>query len=158
MHLHVVVEIVVRDMNYFEIFDLPVVYNIDADLLTKNYFSLQRDSGNRFNASLINEAYNILKNDIKRAEHFLSLKNISTEKMSSELAIQMFEMRENYESLKNNEEKISFQKQIKKKIRILISSLEECEDNLERFSKIFSELKFLNSFLEKERSDVYSRN
>ena len=78
--------------------------------------------------------------------------------MSSKLAVQMFEMRENYDSLKNKEEEIEFQKQIKKKIKALISSLKECEDNLEKFSEIFSELKFLNSFLEKERSDVYSRN
>ncbi len=145
-------------MNYFEIFDLPIEYDTDIDLLTKNYFSLQRNSDKQINPSLLNKAYNILKSDIKRAEYFLSLKNISAEKMSSKLAVQMFEMRENYDSLKNKEEEIEFQKQIKKKIKALISSLKECEDNLEKFSEIFSELKFLNSFLEKERSDVYSRN
>lgn len=145
-------------MNYFEIFDLPIEYDADIDLLTENYFSLQRNSDKQINPSLLNKAYNILKSDIKRAEYFLSLKNISAEKMSSKLAVQMFEMRENYDSLKNKEEEIEFQKQIKKKIKALISSLKECEDNLEKFSEIFSELKFLNSFLEKERSDVYSRN
>lgn len=145
-------------MNYFEIFDLPIEYDADIDLLTENYFSLQRNSDKQINPSLLNKAYNILKSDIKRAEYFLSLKNISAEKMSSKLAVQMFEMREDYDSLKNKEEEIEFQKQIKKKIKALISSLKECEDNLEKFSEIFSELKFLNSFLEKERSDVYSRN
>ena len=145
-------------MNYFEIFDLPIEYDANIDLLTENYFSLQRNSDKQINPSLLNKAYNILKSDIKRAEYFLSLKNISAEKMSSKLAVQMFEMRENYDSLKNKEEEIEFQKQIKKKIKALISSLKECEDNLEKFSEIFSELKFLNSFLEKERSDVYSRN
>ena len=151
-------EAVVRDMNYFEIFDLPIEYDANIDLLTENYFSLQRNSDKQINPSLLNKAYDILKSDIKRAEYFLSLKNISAEKMSSKLAVQMFEMRENYDSLKNKEEEIEFQKQIKKKIKALISSLKECEDNLEKFSEIFSELKFLNSFLEKERSDVYSRN
>ncbi len=145
-------------MNYFEIFNLPIAYNMGTDLLTKNYFSLQRDSGNRLDPSLLNEAYNVLKNDIKRAEYFLNLKNVSTEKMSSKLAVQMFNMRERYESFESSEEKIEFQKKIKKKIKVLILSLKECEDNLEEFSEIFSELKFLNSFLEKERSDVYSRD
>ena len=145
-------------MNYFEILRLPITYNIDVDLMTRNYFSLQRDSDRQIDSSLLNKAYGILKNDIKRAEYFLSLKNISTEKMSSELAIQMFEMREKYDSLKNKEKEIEFQKNIKEKIKVLISSLKECEDNLEKFSEIFSELKFLNSFLEKERSDVYSRD
>lgn len=144
-------------MNYFEILRLPITYNIDVDLMTRNYFSIRR-GGNLIALDLINEAYYILKNDIRRAEYFLSLKNISAEKMSSELAIQMFEMRENYDSLKNKEEKIEFQKDIKKKIKVLISSLKECEDNLEKFSENFNELKFLNSFLEKEKSDVYSRD
>lgn len=144
-------------MNYFEILRLPITYNIDVDLMTRNYFATRR-GGNLVAVDLINEAYYVLKNDIRRAEYFLNLKNISTEKMSSELAIQMFEMRENYDSLKNKEEKIKFQKDVKEKIRVLISSLKKCEDNLEKFSEIFSELKFLNSFLEKERSDVYSRD
>lgn len=144
-------------MNYFEILRLPITYNIDVDLMTRNYFATRR-GGNLIAVDLINEAYYVLKNDIRRAEYFLNLKNISTEKMSSELAIQMFEMRENYNSLKNKEEKIKFQKDVKEKIRVLISSLKKCEDNLEKFSEIFSELKFLNSFLEKERSDVYSRD
>ncbi len=145
-------------MNYFEIFNFPIEYNIDVDLLTSNYFLLQKDCGNRFDPSLLNESYNILKSDIKRAEYFLSLKNISTEKMSSELAVQMFELRENYESLKNKDEKIEFQKQIKKKIKDLISELKKLENDLKKFTEIFSKLKFLNSFLEKERSDVYIRD
>lgn len=151
-------EVVARDMNYFEIFDLPVMYNTDIDLLTKNYFSLQRLSDCRVDVSLLNEAYSVLKNYIKRAEYFLNLKNISTEKMSPELATQMFEMHEKYASFSCEKEKFEFQNQIKKKIKDLILLLKSNERDLKEFSKIFSELKFLNSFLKKERSDVYSRN
>lgn len=145
-------------MNYFEILKLPIAYNIDVDLLTRNYFSLQRDSENSVDSGLLNEAYNVLKNDIRRAEYFLNLKNISTEVMSAKLAVKMFEMREKYASLENDEDKIAFQNQIKKKKKELISSLKKSENDLEKFSEIFSELKFLNSFLEKERADVYGRN
>jgi len=152
------VEVVVRDMNYFEIFDLPIAYNVDINLLTKNYFSLQRGSNNQIDSSLLNEAYNILKSDIKRAEYFLNLKNVSTEKMSEEQAVKMFEIREKYSSLKNDEDKIAFQNQIKKRKKELILVLKKSESDLGNFSEVFSELKFLNSFLEKERSDVYSRN
>ncbi len=145
-------------MNYFEILRLPIKYDMDVDLLTKNYFSSLRSSESSVDSGLLNEAYSVLKNDLKRAEYFLNLKNVSTEKMSSELAIQMFEMREKYESFANWEEKIEFQKKIKRKIKELISYLKENEGDLKKFSEIFSELKFLNSFLEKERSDVYSRD
>ncbi len=145
-------------MNYFEVFNLSITYNVDIDLLTKNYFSLQRNLDSRIDSGSLNKAYNVLKNDIKRAEYFLNLQNVSTERMSSQLAVQMFEMREKYESLRTKEEKVEFQKQMKKKTKVLVSLLKECENDLEKFSKIFSELKFLNSFLEKERSDVYSRN
>jgi len=145
-------------MNYFEILKLPIAYNSDTDLLTRNYFSLQRDSETQIDSSLLNEAYNVLKNDIKRAEYFLNLKNISTEKMSSELAVEMFEIREKYSLLENDEDKIAFQNQIKKEKKELISLLKKSENNLGKFSEIFSKLKFLNSFLEKERADVYSRN
>lgn len=145
-------------MNYFEILRLPIAYNIDVDLMTRNYFSLQRSSENSVDSGVLNEAYNVLKNDIRRAEYFLSLKNVSTETMSAELSVKMFEMREKYAALENDEDKIAFQNQIKKKIKEQVSMLKENEDDLEKFSEIFSELKFLNSFLEKERADVYGRN
>ena len=68
-------------MNYFEILKLPIAYDIDTDLMTRNYFSLQRNSENSVDSGVLNEAYNVLKNDIRRAEYFLNLKNISTETM-----------------------------------------------------------------------------
>ena len=145
-------------MSYFEILKHPIAYNIDTDLLTRNYFSLQRSSENSVDSGVLNEAYNVLNNDIRRAEYFLSLKNVSTETMSAELSVKMFEMREKYAALENDEDKIAFQNQIKKKIKEQVSMLKENEDDLEKFSEIFSELKFLNSFLEKERADVYGRN
>ena len=70
----------------------------------------------------------------------------------------MFEIREKYASLENDEDKVAFQNEIKKKKNELISLLKKNENDMEKFSEIFSELKFLNSFLEKERSDVYSRD
>lgn len=145
-------------MNYFEILKLPIAYNIGVDLMTRNYFSLQRSSENSVDSGLLNEAYNVLKNDVRRAEYFLNLKNISTEKMSAELSVKMFEMREKYASLRNDEDKIAFQNQIKKKKKELASLLKKSENDFAKFSEIFSELKFLNSFLEKERADVYGRN
>ena len=145
-------------MNYFEILKLPIEYNIDVDLMTRNYFSLLRNSENSIDSGLLNEAYDVLKNDIRRAEYFLNLKNISTEKMSAEMAVKMFEMREKYAALENDEDKIAFQNQIKKKKKEMALCLKKSENDLAKFSEIFSELKFLNSFLEKERADVYSRN
>lgn len=144
------------NMNHYEILKIPVAYDIDKGLLTENYFSLQRDLG-QVNLEILNEAYNVLKSDIKRGEYFLSLKNVSVERISTDLAVKMFEMRETYESLEEDE-KVKFLKQTKKKTKDLASELKENEGDLDKFVEIFSELKFLSSFLEKERSDVYSRN
>ncbi len=158
IHLHAAAEIVARKMNYFKILKIPIAYNIDVDLMTRNYFSLQQNSENSVGFGVLNEAYNVLKNNVRRAEYFLNLKNISTETMPAGLSVKMFEMREKYASLENDEDKIVFQNQIKNKIKEQVSMLKENEDDLEKFSEIFSELKFLNSFLEKERADVYGRN
>ena len=52
--------VVAHNMNYFEILKVPVAYNIDIDLLTKNYFSLQQ-SVDQVDPAILNEAYNTLK-------------------------------------------------------------------------------------------------
>jgi len=75
-------------MNYFEIFDLPVVYEIDKQVLTDKFILLQkRYHPDHFSVAseaqklassqkteCINAAYHTLKDPILRAEYFLQLK------------------------------------------------------------------------------------
>ncbi len=76
--------------NYFELFGLPVSYVIDADQLAERYLELQRvmhpdryakESEQARRLSMqgsirINEAYETLKDPIRRARYLLSLKGI----------------------------------------------------------------------------------
>ena len=70
-------------MNYFQIFSLPVSFTVDAAALQKQYFALQRDyhpdkiglEGAQKSMEL-NQAYDVLKAPLKRAQYFLSLHGI----------------------------------------------------------------------------------
>lgn len=158
--VRVVVENVVLNMNYFEIFGLPVNFNIDEQVLMKIYLQKQREAAmeDSHNAALINNAYNTLKNPLKRGEYFLSLHNLEDRELSSEFTMKMFDLRENYSNLKEEDAKINFQNQLKEKIKSKISKLSLCSGDINRFQEEFLELKFLNSFWEKIKIDVYSRN
>ncbi len=69
-------------MNHFFNLNLEVKYDLDFDLLEKNYLELQQQyhpdkSLSDLEKSIaINESYKILNNPILRAEHLLELQNI----------------------------------------------------------------------------------
>ena len=82
--------------NYFEIFDLPVSFDIDLKQLEKNYFQLQqkfhpdKNSNNYDNIAsksldsiqhsiLVNQGYKILIDDLQRAIHLLQIAGINIE-------------------------------------------------------------------------------
>jgi len=74
--------------NYFDLFQLPTQYGIDKQQLSERYRALQRvahpdrhahasaQQGRlaQQKATLINDAYHVLKNDLRRAQHLLQLK------------------------------------------------------------------------------------
>ena len=76
--------------NYFEIFGLPVSYQIDLGLLANRYHDMQREfHPDRYAgkpaqeqrlavqyAAVINQAYSDLKSPLCRAQYLLSLKNL----------------------------------------------------------------------------------
>lgn len=77
--------------NYFDLFGLPIHFELDRNVLVKRFRELQAqyhpdkfaakpDAERRWSmqaASLINEAYQTLGNDLRRAVYLLSLHNIS---------------------------------------------------------------------------------
>lgn len=77
-------------MNYFELLNLPVAFNLDLKALEVAYFKAQREHHpDRFagkpaadrqaalgRAGDINTAYDTLKNPLKRAQYLLSLQGI----------------------------------------------------------------------------------
>lgn len=76
--------------NYFELFGLPVSYRLDSDALSQRFRKLQQaahpdryasagDQERRLSvqmATRINEAYQVLKDPLKRAGYILELNNI----------------------------------------------------------------------------------
>jgi len=77
-------------MNYFELFNIPVSFDVDMSVLPKTYQQLQRlthpdkfASGSEQDKlvaiqknSQVNDAYSVLKSPLSRAEYLLSLRGI----------------------------------------------------------------------------------
>ena len=86
----VVSAMVLETNNFFEIFSLPVTWQIDRSLLDTRYRNLQREfHPDRYAAkgdtekrlavqttALINQAYDSLKSPLKRAQYLLELAHI----------------------------------------------------------------------------------
>ncbi len=148
--------------NYFEFFDIPMSFNVDESALTLAYLRKQQQlhaDGDVDDAktTFLNSAYKTLSNPISRGEYFLKLQGIDIDAMPTEAAIEMFKLREQYDALQNDEDRKHFQAELEKKNELTVQKLKETPD-LAEFAKAFCVLRFINSFLEKVRTDVYSRN
>jgi Fe-S protein assembly co-chaperone HscB len=115
--VNVDVESLSMSSNYFELLGVQQDFDIDKDLLHKNYIKLQQllhpdKSINKPNSekilvmeksSHVNEVYNILNNDKKRAEYLLLLKDIVINQEESNvqpdpgMLMEMLEINENPE-------------------------------------------------------------
>ena len=107
--------------NFFELFDLPVSYDVDLKKIQQHYMDLQMqvhpdkfangtDQEKRISmqqTSWLNEAQATLKDDVLRAAYLLKLKgldlNLENETtVDMQFLMQQLEMRERLESIKNN--------------------------------------------------------
>jgi molecular chaperone HscB len=105
--------------NYFDLFGLPVGYIVDAGSLANRYRDLQRvvhpdryanatEQERRLSvqgASLINEAFEILKDPVARAAYLLSLHGVEIDAQNEttqdmEFLMQQMELREELEGLR----------------------------------------------------------
>ena len=148
-------------MNYFEIFDLPIKFAIDENLLNSVYLKKQKaallDSKNSDASSMLNSAYDTLSDPIKRAEYFLKLHGHETDiSKSPENALAMFSIREKFDALQNDAEREKFFDLLESRIAEFIDELPALENDLDAFHEKFEFISFMHSFLEKVRSNVYS--
>lgn len=105
--------------NYFELFDLPVAFDIDTDELAVRYRELQRcihpdkfaggtDQERRLSlqmAALINEAFQTLRSPVKRGRYFLGLRGVDMNDeidtaMDPAFLMEQMELRENLAEVK----------------------------------------------------------
>ena len=123
-------------MNFFTIFDLDNIYNISTTYIEEKYIALQKqyhpDNINienvldtKYNINTINEAYTILKDNIKRSEYLLSLNNLSLDdfKLSNSQLISIMELNESIENAETKSILKEILSRIEKDIKILSSTL-----------------------------------
>ncbi len=159
------------DRNYFELFALPVSFEVDISSLSERYQDLQRsahpdkftnatDRDRRLSmqqASMINEAYQVLKDPLKRAQYLLNLNNVDTHSesntvMDTAFLMQQMELREALDDIMDASDPLasleSFSADIESQIRNLISQCQTCfsdntEDSLKKAEGLTLQLQFL---------------
>ena len=122
--------------NYFEIFGLPIDFQIDSSLLTERYRELQKtvhpdryanasDRDRRLavqQAALINEALDTLKLPLKRARYLLQLNGIEFDDekethMDPEFLMEQMELREAVADVRQQEDPFSALNQLMQSIQ-----------------------------------------
>ena len=110
-----------QTQNFFELFGLPAAYTINTEKLTARYRELQKATHpDRFAAgtdqdrllavqhtAFINDAYQTLKDSIKRGHYLLALAGVDvgngeSHALDSDFLMQQMELRERLDDIRNN--------------------------------------------------------
>ena len=152
--------------NFFDTFNLPVLFNIDIDMLNHQYRTLQKTiHPDRFvnatdaekkqslqKSTQINDAYQVLKDPIKRASHIISLHQVLKDNtLPPDFLMQQMEWEEEFETINDLEQVQLFSDKIdgekKMLMDLLAMDLDEKKD-WESATNIIGKLKFItNLFL-----------
>lgn len=129
--------------NYFDVFDLPVSFDVNKELLAQRYRDLQRtvhpdryvsssDRERRLamqKATQINEAFQTLKNPIARGHYLLQLHgtqiNEQEPNLDNKFLIEQIELREELAELKSSGELNKFLSRIEKRMHVLTVTLSQ---------------------------------
>ncbi len=132
-------------LNYFEIFDVPVLVDVDMDRVNQLYRELQKTvHPDRFasdseqarriamqQTSLINQAYQTLKDPVARAQYILKLRgmdiNAETDTtMDAEFLMEQMEFRESLAEVRDTTDPLtrldSMASELKQKLKSLMSN------------------------------------
>ena len=162
----------IRKTNPYDIFNLKQCYLIDNEDLELKYYHLQNifhpdkfiNSAEKekeisaYESSNINNAYNLLLNNVERIKILLKLKGYNTNSNSEKsftdknLLEEIMELQNKCMSIENENEKVKIKTEIVEKIRIIES---EINQNFEK--KEFFEIKNLSvklSYLEKIKKNL----
>ena len=140
-------------MNHFETFNLKPVFDIDQKSLLARYFELQKkyhpDQNNKSkNASNINEAYEILKDDISRAEYLLDLNKIALPNLDIDLLSIFLEENEEIENSSDKENLKMILDQKNTRLKEIISEMHIIIDNnFSKFAILCTEAKYVKRII-----------
>lgn len=151
-------------LNHFQLFELPVSFDIDISQLTSRYRDLQRavhpdryanasDQERRLSmqrTAQLNEAYQVLKNPLSRARYMLELQGVdfNSERDTQQdpmFLMEQMELREALEEIESAADPLS-------KISNIMQSIDEREKQL--FAEIQSCLKTENAQQQKDAKAV----
>jgi len=126
----------ILNSNFFELFDLPVSYEVDLNKIQQQYMRLQKqvhpdkfvngsDQQKRISmqqTSWINEAQATLKDPVSRAIYLLELKDIdfsleNETTMDAAFLMQQLELRESLENIKNETDPLAALDSMAKEIK-----------------------------------------
>ena len=154
--------------NYFELFNLPEKFQIDLEMLQKNYRAIQKEihpdrfatsSENEKVQSMIkstqaNDGYQTLKSPIKRAKYILSIhKSVEKITLLPDFLMQQMEWEEHFEAIeKNSSELTEFKSTINKKYEeysLLVSTQIDHDHNWSDAAISIDKLYFIEKLLHK---------
>jgi len=174
--------------NYFELFGLPNQFHIDLNALSERYRELQRvthpdryanasDQEKRIamqGATLINEAFQTLKNPLQRAQYMLSLKGLNADgenltTSDGEFLMQQMQLREQLSEINETDDPLQaigdLLDEITRMIRVQVAQLAilfetSTARDLEQAMECVYKMQFLNKLhaqaeiMETELEDV----
>jgi molecular chaperone HscB len=161
--------------NFFELFGLPVSYDVDMDQVQQQYMTLQKvvhpdkfanasDQEKRLSmqqTSWINEAQSTLKDPVSRAIYMLRLKDIdfsldNETTMDAAFLMQQLEMRERLESVRKESDPLDrldeLTEEVKQSTAEMISGFVESYEN-QQFEASMEWIRKLQ-FMQKARNEI----
>lgn len=115
-----------KSLSYFAIFNLDPKYNVDVDKLSITYKEIQKqihpdvfqNKDAEVCSSLVSEAYQTIKNEVKRAEYLLKLFKVEnkTKSTSNEKLMKLYSIQEQIDEEKAVNNILSVKGEIEKEI------------------------------------------
>ncbi len=144
-------------VSFFDFFNLPEKLSIDLHELESKYIAKQGEflmngDDDDLDQEKINKCYEVLKDPLKRVEHFFSLKDfVPNDDAGKELLMFFFEFNEKIENLSSDEEKQKMHLRILAEIDDILLKMQDFFDgdfSEEDVSELYVRLKYLNRILE----------
>ena len=155
--------------NFFELFDVPMAFEVDLDLVQQRYRDLQKvvhpdkfvnasDQEKRISmqqTSWINEAFNTLSQPVDRAIYLLKLKgvdlNLENETtMDAGFLMEQMEMREALSTIRSKDDPLleldNFSRQVKNKMKTMMGdySVVYENDQLDDAKELIRKMQFMH--------------